>query len=107
MAMPSATRGRPVACLPASIVNARQITDVEIDKVNKPFLPIPAGNLTPFAARATVTLCLLAGVLMGLAPSTLGSPGLAVRAKAHIRGFALSILVAVFVMWSLCVCIWR
>ncbi|CAN0264190.1 unnamed protein product, partial [Hapterophycus canaliculatus] len=54
-----------------------QITDVEIDKVNKPYLPIPAGNLTPRAAKATVTLCLLAGTVLGLAPSRLGSPGLA------------------------------
>lgn len=55
-----------------------QITDVEIDKVNKPYLPIPAGNLTPRAAKATVSLCLLAGVALGLAPCSLGSPGLAV-----------------------------
>ncbi|CAN0451263.1 unnamed protein product, partial [Scytosiphon promiscuus] len=63
-----------------------QITDVEIDKVNKPYLPIPAGNLSPRAAKATVTLCLLAGVALGLAPSALGSPGLAVGGRRWLVG---------------------
>lgn len=63
-----------------------QITDVEIDRVNKPYLPIPAGNLTPRGAKATVTLCLLAGVALGLTPCSLGSPGLAVSGLVGGRG---------------------
>lgn len=58
-----------------------QITDVEIDGVNKPNLPIPAGNLSPKGAKLTVTLCLIAGMVLGLIPSSLGSPGLSVRVK--------------------------
>ncbi|CAM9895240.1 unnamed protein product [Pylaiella littoralis] len=70
------------AMVPSLLINVyitglNQITDVEIDKVNKPYLPIPAGNLTPRRAKATVSLCLLAGVALGLAPCSLGSPGLA------------------------------
>ncbi|CAN0387979.1 unnamed protein product, partial [Ectocarpus sp. 13 AM-2016] len=58
------------------ITGLNQITDVEIDKVNKPYLPIPAGNLTSRAAKLTVMLCLLGGAVLGLAPCSLGSPGL-------------------------------
>ncbi|CAM9903428.1 unnamed protein product, partial [Ectocarpus sp. 4 AP-2014] len=70
------------AMVPSLLINVyitglNQITDVEIDKVNKPYLPIPAGNLTLRAAKLTVTLCLLAGAVLGLAPCSLGSPGLA------------------------------
>lgn len=46
--------------------------------MNKPYLPIPAGHLSPRAAKITVTACLLAGVMLGLAPCALGSPGLSV-----------------------------
>ena len=52
--------------------------DVEIDRINKPYLPIPAGNLTRRAAKVTVTLCLLVGTALGFAPCTLGSTALAV-----------------------------
>ncbi|CBJ48519.1 tocopherol phytyltransferase [Ectocarpus siliculosus] len=70
------------AMVPSLLINVyitglNQITDVEIDKINKPYLPIPAGNLTSRAAKLTVTLCLLAGAVLGLAPCSLGSPGLA------------------------------
>eukprot|EP00752_Nemacystus_decipiens_P005060 g4594.t1 len=70
------------ALVPSLLINVyitglNQITDVEIDKINKPYLPIPAGNLTPRGAKTTVSLCLLAGVALGLAPCALGSPGLA------------------------------
>jgi homogentisate phytyltransferase/homogentisate geranylgeranyltransferase len=40
-----------------AIVGVNQITDVEIDRVNKPWLPIAAGDLSPGAARAIVIAC--------------------------------------------------
>ena len=39
------------------IVGVNQITDVEIDRVNKPWLPLAAGDLSPGAAHAVVTVC--------------------------------------------------
>jgi homogentisate phytyltransferase / homogentisate geranylgeranyltransferase len=40
-----------------SIVGVNQLTDVEIDRVNKPYLPIAAGDLSPPAAKAIVAFC--------------------------------------------------
>ncbi len=40
-----------------AIVGVNQITDVEIDRINKPFLPIAAGELSPAGARAIVVAC--------------------------------------------------
>lgn len=41
------------ACLALNlyVVGLNQLTDVEIDKVNKPWLPVAAGTLTPLQAR--------------------------------------------------------
>eukprot|EP00903_Cladosiphon_okamuranus_P014212 g13204.t1 len=82
------------AMVPSLLINVyitglNQITDVEIDKVNKPYLPIPAGNLTPRGAKTTVSLCLLAGTALGLWPCSLGSPGLALTV-------VLSVLIGTF-----------
>jgi len=41
------------------ITGLNQITDVEIDKINKPYLPIAAGMLSPRRAIITVATCLL------------------------------------------------
>jgi homogentisate phytyltransferase/homogentisate geranylgeranyltransferase len=63
------------------IVGLNQITDVEIDRINKPYLPIAAGDLTmtqawwivgvcglvPVALALTQGAAELAGVLAGLA----------------------------------------
>lgn len=40
-----------------AIVGVNQITDVEIDRVNKPWLPIAAGDLSLGAARTIVIAC--------------------------------------------------
>jgi homogentisate phytyltransferase / homogentisate geranylgeranyltransferase len=40
-----------------SIVGINQITDVEIDRVNKPYLPIAAGDLSQGGAKVIVALC--------------------------------------------------
>jgi homogentisate phytyltransferase/homogentisate geranylgeranyltransferase len=49
-----------------AIVGVNQLTDVEIDRVNKPFLPIAAGDLSPAAARAIVIACTALPLAMGL-----------------------------------------
>lgn len=55
-----------------------QIIDVDIDKVNKPELPIAAGRLSTAGATGTVLVCLLIGCWLGLMPAAYGSLGLAV-----------------------------
>jgi homogentisate phytyltransferase/homogentisate geranylgeranyltransferase len=49
-----------------AIVGVNQITDVEIDRVNKPFLPIAAGDLSLGAAKAIVVVCSIVPLAMGL-----------------------------------------
>ena len=48
------------------IVGVNQIEDVEIDRINKPHLPIAAGDLSLRTARWIVAVCAVAPVLMGL-----------------------------------------
>lgn len=69
------------AMLPSLLMNLyitglNQITDVEIDKINKPKLPIAAGDLSPKSANIIVTISLILSLAMGLAHPTLGSQGL-------------------------------
>ncbi|KAG5188763.1 tocopherol phytyltransferase, partial [Tribonema minus] len=70
------------AMVPSLLINIHitglnQITDVEIDRVNKPELPIAAGRLSMRAAIATVTACLVGGVGLGyLMPAALTSHAL-------------------------------
>jgi homogentisate phytyltransferase/homogentisate geranylgeranyltransferase len=49
-----------------AIVGVNQITDVEIDRVNKPHLPIAAGELTREAAWRIVLVAALLPVVLGL-----------------------------------------
>ncbi len=42
------------ACVNVFIVGINQVEDVEIDRLNKPWLPIAAGDLSPAAARRIV-----------------------------------------------------
>ena len=65
------------AMIPACLMNLyitglNQITDVEIDKVNKPYLPIAAGLLNMKDAIVTVVLALVASLVMGLSYGTQG-----------------------------------
>ena len=53
------------ACVNVAIVGINQLTDVEIDRVNKPWLPIAAGDLSREAAWRTVSVA--AAVPVGLA----------------------------------------
>ncbi|CAJ1957222.1 unnamed protein product [Cylindrotheca closterium] len=69
------------AMIPALLMNLyitglNQVTDVEIDKVNKPNLPIAAGDLSLRAGVATVVLSLILSLLMGVSHPVLGSQGL-------------------------------
>jgi len=50
------------------IVGLNQVTDVEIDKVNKPDLPIAKGDLSMKAGIATILTCLVAGITIGFLP---------------------------------------
>jgi homogentisate phytyltransferase/homogentisate geranylgeranyltransferase len=43
-------------CVNVFIVGINQLEDVEIDRINKPFLPIAAGDLSPSAGRRIVAL---------------------------------------------------
>jgi homogentisate phytyltransferase / homogentisate geranylgeranyltransferase len=49
-----------------AIVGVNQITDVEIDRVNKPFLPIAAGDLSLQGARRIVLVCTVLPLAMAL-----------------------------------------
>ncbi|HWT23161.1 MAG TPA: homogentisate phytyltransferase, partial [Solirubrobacteraceae bacterium] len=71
-------------CVNVYIVGLNQLEDVEIDRINKPFLPLASGALDAAAARRIVAACAvvpvvlavtqgaveLAGVLTGLAVGT-------------------------------------
>ena len=48
-------------CGNAFIVGINQLYDVEVDKVNKPFLPIAAGELSPATAKALLAICAVVG----------------------------------------------
>jgi homogentisate phytyltransferase / homogentisate geranylgeranyltransferase len=58
------------------ITGLNQITDVEIDKVNKPYLPIAAGELSRPTATLVVIVALIASLWMGQVHAVLGSQGL-------------------------------
>jgi homogentisate phytyltransferase/homogentisate geranylgeranyltransferase len=58
------------------ITGLNQITDVEIDKINKPNLPIAAGILSQKTAIITVSVALLASLWMGAAHPLYSTQGL-------------------------------
>lgn len=60
------------------ITGLNQITDVDIDRINKPYLVIAAGELSPQAASVVVTVCLAISLLMGsiFSSCSLATPGL-------------------------------
>ena len=69
------------AMIPALLMNLyitglNQITDVEIDKINKPNLPIAAGLLSPRDALVTVLSSLVLSLSLGVAHPVLGTQGL-------------------------------
>ncbi len=58
-------------CVNVFIVGVNQITDVEIDRVNKPFLPIASGELSMGAARWIVAASAVVPVAMALTQGAL------------------------------------
>lgn len=58
------------------ITGLNQVTDVEIDKINKPDLPIVAGELSMNTAIVTVFTALVLSLGLGMAHPVLGSQGL-------------------------------
>lgn len=67
--------------LPALLMNLyitglNQVTDVEIDKINKPTLPIAAGDLTVKGGIITILVALFASLGMGFANPIFGTEGL-------------------------------
>lgn len=58
------------------ITGLNQITDVEIDKVNKPDLPLAAGDLSVSGANKIVFFSLISSLAIGLAHPVFGSQGL-------------------------------
>jgi homogentisate phytyltransferase/homogentisate geranylgeranyltransferase len=58
------------------ITGLNQITDVEIDKVNKPGLPIPSGILSIRDASCVVAVALATSLWIGAAHPVFGSQGL-------------------------------
>jgi homogentisate phytyltransferase/homogentisate geranylgeranyltransferase len=62
------------AAVPSLLMNVyitglNQISDVEIDRINKPYLVLPAGLLSRRSAVLTVAACLAASLLLGHATS--------------------------------------
>ena len=58
------------ACVNVFIVGINQIQDVEIDRLNKPWLPIAAGELSLDAGRRIVALAALAPLAMAVTQGT-------------------------------------
>lgn len=58
------------------ITGLNQVTDVEIDKINKPDLPIAAGDLSLKAGIITVVVSLVLSLLLGVSNPVLGTEGL-------------------------------
>lgn len=61
------------ALIPALLINVyitglNQLHDVEIDKINKPFLPLPAGLMTKNDAAAVIIMSLLSGLAFCFVP---------------------------------------
>jgi homogentisate phytyltransferase / homogentisate geranylgeranyltransferase len=76
-----------------AIVGVNQLTDVEIDRVNKPFLPIAAGDLSMTAATVLVAVCtvvpLALAATQGLVETAAVGAGLAIGALYSLPPFRL------------------
>jgi homogentisate phytyltransferase/homogentisate geranylgeranyltransferase len=76
-----------------AIVGVNQLTDVEIDRVNKPFLPIAAGELSARSARVIVAVCTLVPLALALTQGAIETAavaaGLAVGALYSLPPFRL------------------
>jgi homogentisate phytyltransferase / homogentisate geranylgeranyltransferase len=75
-------------CVNVFIVGINQIEDVEIDRINKPRLPIAAGDLSPAAARRIVAVSAIVPLLLAV---TQGAAELAAVAVGLAVGTAYSV----------------
>jgi len=66
----------PALLMNLYITGLNQVTDVEIDKINKPYLPIAAGILSKRTAVAVCLVALAASLACGVAHPVLGTRGL-------------------------------
>ena len=66
----------PALLMNLYITGLNQITDVEIDKINKPDLPIAKGDLSTTTAIVVVIISLLASLIMGSFHPVYGTSGL-------------------------------
>ena len=57
-------------CVNVYIVGLNQLEDIEIDRINKPFLPLAAGDMSPATARRIVVACAIVPVVLGLTQGT-------------------------------------
>jgi homogentisate phytyltransferase / homogentisate geranylgeranyltransferase len=75
------------ACVNVFIVGINQVMDVDIDRLNKPWLPIAAGELSPAAARRIVAVAAVAPLAMA---ATQGAEELIAVTVALTVGWAYS-----------------
>jgi homogentisate phytyltransferase/homogentisate geranylgeranyltransferase len=75
------------ACVNVFITGLNQVEDVEIDRLNKPWLPIAAGDLSLEAARRIVAVAAIAPLAMAL---TQGAEELVAVTLALLIGWAYS-----------------
>jgi len=69
------------ALIPSLLINVfitglNQMSDVEIDKINKPYLPMAAGYLSMRKATLIILACLTGGLSFAASSSPLSTPGL-------------------------------
>jgi hypothetical protein len=84
------------------ITGINQVTDVKIDKVNKPYLPVAAGQLTPKNAALISGAALLGALAMVFRRSPYTSTPLKVRIQ--IRGDLRGLCVECSVCCACCCC---
>jgi homogentisate phytyltransferase/homogentisate geranylgeranyltransferase len=75
-------------CVNVFIVGINQLEDVEIDRINKPFLPIAAGDLSPVAGRRIVAASAVIPLVLAV---TQGVPELVAVALGLAVGTAYSV----------------
>jgi homogentisate phytyltransferase/homogentisate geranylgeranyltransferase len=66
----------PALLMNLYITGLNQVTDVEIDKINKPTLPIAAGDLSMKNGIITILIALFGSLAMGFAHPVFGTEGL-------------------------------
>jgi len=75
-------------CMNVAIVGLNQLYDIEIDKVNKPYLPLASGDFTVRTGRAIVLSTAAVSLLIGFASGS--SPLLATLTTSLLLGIAYS-----------------